>query len=108
MQITELKVGTLPSFLQDDINALINAINSGKRLYDCELSEVLSDINQCESCHLIDSFTARILRNYYIKKELTCKDCARFNNDMACYACDEDDSAVRDGKLCSGFIEKQG
>lgn len=65
-KIVKLKIKRLPKFLQEDINALINAINSGKRLYDCELSEVLGDINQCESCHLIDSMTANMLRDYYV------------------------------------------
>lgn len=64
--VAELKINNLPSFLQDDINVLICAINSGQKHFDCEMGEVLSDINQCESCSLIDSITANILRDYYI------------------------------------------
>lgn len=41
---------------------------------------------------------------YAINKEykLTCKDCARFNEDFACYTAQEND-LVKD---CSGFIDK--
>lgn len=54
---------------------------------------------KCSSC----GFMSGDLNSWQKK----CTSCARYNNDMACIACDEDDSAVRDGKLCSGFIEKQ-
>ena len=64
--MVKLKVGKLHPFLDKDIDILINAVNSGKTLIDCELSELLADINQCESCRLIDGQTAKQLRDYYI------------------------------------------
>lgn len=66
MMVSKLEVGTLHPFLENDIDALLNAVNSDKELIDCELSELLADINQCESCRLLDGYTAKLLRNYYI------------------------------------------
>ena len=66
--ITKLEIGPLHPFLEQDIENLINAINSNQKLIDCELSELLADINQCESCKLIDGHTAKILRDYYINE----------------------------------------
>ena len=66
MKIKKLEIENLPYILDKDIDELINVINSGQKLYDCEMGEVLGDINQCESCKLIDSITAQLLRDYYI------------------------------------------
>lgn len=41
------------------------------------------------------------------KKELTCGDCARLGEDMACSGCDAEDSALHRSKLCIGFIDKK-
>lgn len=38
--------------------------------------------------------------------ELRCGDCARFGNDFACFTCSAEDSAMSDGRLCAGFIDK--
>ena len=67
----KLDIGIMPEPLEQDINQLIDAVNSGKRFVDCEMGEVLGDINQCESCRLIDGHTARILREYYIRRGWT-------------------------------------
>lgn len=64
--ISKLDLGKLHPFLEKDIDMLVDAINSRKSLIDCELSELLGDINQCESCKIIDGYTAKLLRNYYI------------------------------------------
>ncbi len=45
----------LPPALDESIDALIKAINSNKRLVDCELSFVLGDINASESYGFISS-----------------------------------------------------
>ena len=39
--------------------------------------------------------------------ELTCSDCSRLHEDMACFSCAEDDSAIFNGQLCRGFIDKR-
>lgn len=41
------------------------------------------------------------------KKEITCSDCSRLHEDMACFSCAEDDSAIFNGQLCRGFIDKR-
>ena len=41
------------------------------------------------------------------KKELTCGDCSRLNEDTGCFACQETDSAMYNGHLCIGFIDKR-
>ena len=66
-KIKKLEIGELHPFLEKDIDKLVNAINTEKELIDCELSELLADINQCESCHIISSYTAKQLREYYIR-----------------------------------------
>lgn len=66
IRIKKLDIGQLHPFLEKDIDELIAAIKSGQRFIDCELSELLADINQCESCHIIDGYTAKLLREYYI------------------------------------------
>ncbi|MCR5145246.1 MAG: hypothetical protein K6B67_08145 [Lachnospiraceae bacterium] len=67
MEMKKLELGDLNPVLDQSIDELINAVNSKKRYVDCEMSEVLADINQCESCKIIDSHTANLLRNYYIR-----------------------------------------
>ncbi len=62
----KLDIGELHPFLEADIDSLIDAVNSGQKLVDCEMSELLADINQCESCRIIDGYTANQLRDYYI------------------------------------------
>ena len=37
--------------------------------------------------------------------EPKCKNCGRFAWDTACMTCDEEDSAIHSGHLCSGFID---
>lgn len=67
VKMKRLDIGIMPDPLEQDIKQLIDAVNSGKQLVDCEMGEVLGDINQCESCKMIDSHTARSLREYYIR-----------------------------------------
>ena len=55
MKIKKLVIKNLPYILDKDSDELINVINAGEKLYDCEMGEVLGDINQCESCKLIHS-----------------------------------------------------
>ncbi len=62
----KLEIGKMPDILEKDIEILINAVNSGEKYIDCELSELRADINQCESNGLISSHVAKILRKYYI------------------------------------------
>ena len=57
----------LPKELNGSIDALILAINSGKYPADCEVSQVLGDINASESYGLIDTGFARKLREIYVK-----------------------------------------
>lgn len=64
--VKKLDTHELPSVLENDIDELIRVINSGERIFDLQMGEVLGDINQCESCRLISSSTAKILRDYYI------------------------------------------
>ena len=56
----------LPTELDESINNLIVAIDMGKELIDCELAQVLGDINMSESWGLIDSVKAKELRSYYV------------------------------------------
>jgi len=42
----------------------------------------------------------------FIPKELTCKDCDRFENDFACMTAQEDDLVMKDYGMCGGFIDK--
>lgn len=49
-----------------------------------------------DNCHFISE-----------KKEITCSDCSRLHEDMACFSCAEDDSAIFNGQLCRGFIDKR-
>lgn len=60
------KQPNLPSELDESINNLISAVNNGNELIDCELSQVLGDINMSESWGLIDSLRAKELREYYV------------------------------------------
>lgn len=53
-------------------------------------------INIEDNCHFIPE-----------KKEITCSDCSRLYEDMACFSCSEDDSAIFNGQLCRGFIDKR-
>ena len=53
-------------------------------------------VNVEDSCHYIPE-----------KKELTCGDCSRLNEDTGCFACQETDSAMYNGHLCIGFIDKR-
>ncbi len=56
----------LPPELDESINNLISAVNNGNELIDCELSQVLGDINMSESWGLIDSLKAKELRKHYV------------------------------------------
>ena len=53
-------------------------------------------VNIEDNCHFIPE-----------KKEITCSDCSRLHEDMACFSCTEDDSAIFNGQLCRGFIDKR-
>lgn len=53
-------------------------------------------VNIEDNCHFIPE-----------KKEITCSDCSRLHEDMACFSCAEDDSAIFNGQLCRGFIDKR-
>ena len=53
-------------------------------------------VNIEDNCHFIPE-----------KKEITCSDCSRLHEDMACFSCSEDDSAIFNGQLCRGFIDKR-
>ena len=55
----------LPSELSASIDDLINAYHKHKMI-DCELSQVLGDINMSESWGLIDSHRAKELRKRYV------------------------------------------
>lgn len=54
----------IPDFLQKDIDALVDAINSGG-LYDCELDEVYGSINMAMAANVISISEADLLRDYY-------------------------------------------
>lgn len=62
----EKKHFDLPVDLDKSVDQLINAINSDKKLIDCELAQLLGDINMAESWGLINSGLAKELREYYI------------------------------------------
>lgn len=66
IEIKKLNIKNLPPILEKDIDVLIQVINSGEKIFDCEIGEVLGDINQCESCKLISSPIATMLRDYYV------------------------------------------
>ena len=61
-----IKYPNLPKELEESIDALIKAVDAGDELIDCELSQVLGDINMSESWGLIDSVLAKELRSYYV------------------------------------------
>lgn len=65
-EMKKLEIGALHPVLEEDIDNLIQAINTGKEFYDCELCELEGDINQCESCRVISSPVAQSLRDYYL------------------------------------------
>ena len=57
-------------------------------------------------CSMPDSYFPTMAENdcaYIASGKLTCKDCGRFGNDFACFACLEDDDATG----CGGFIDIQ-
>ena len=59
---------------------------------------------------ILDSVKEKLLegfRNEEELKELTCGDCSRLNEDTGCFACQETDSAMYNGHLCIGFIDKR-
>lgn len=66
-KMEKLDVKGLPQFLEDDIDALVDAVNSGKKLIDCELSEVLGSIHVSQMSNAISSYTAKVLEDYYIR-----------------------------------------
>ena len=51
-------------------------------------------VNYEDECHFLPS-----------KRELLCRDCARYGEDYACIEAEADDNACIDGKLCEGFID---
>ena len=55
-----------PPILKEDIDILVNAVNSGKKLIDCEQSQLLGSINMAESMHWIEHGLAEELRDYYV------------------------------------------
>ena len=56
----------LPEELNESIEQLIHAVNSKQELVDCEVSQVLADINMSESWGLISTGRAKELRGYYV------------------------------------------
>ena len=57
----------LPEELNESIEQLIHAVNSKQELVDCEVSQVLADINMSESWGLISTgLLAKELRYYYV------------------------------------------
>ncbi len=54
-------------------------------------------VNVNDDCHFLPE-----------AKELKCGDCDRLYEDFACYGYTEEDSAMTNGKLCWGFIDKKG
>lgn len=56
----------IPAFLDNSINELINAYNSGSTLVDCYISELYNDINNCMHGDLTDEQLDEI-RDYYIR-----------------------------------------
>ena len=55
-----------PPILKEDIDVLVNAVNSGKDLIDCEQSQLLGSINMAENMHWISPGLAEELRIYYV------------------------------------------
>lgn len=53
-------------------------------------------IHEDDTCHFLPP-----------KKELTCKDCKNFYDDMGCAGMNENDSIYRNEKMCHGFIDRR-
>ena len=53
-------------------------------------------VNIEDNCHFIPD-----------KEELKCGDCYWLKNDWGCVGCEETESAYRDGKLCSSYLDRQ-
>ena len=62
----------------------------------CLYSDSWFPVHVEDNCHFIPE-----------KKGLTCGDCARLDDDMACIGCFPDESAINDGILCAGFEDKK-
>lgn len=60
----------------------------------CRFSNIWMPVSKDSSCF------------YQPSTEICCKDCDRFSSDSACMTCDENESAMRDGMLCDGFVDK--
>lgn len=56
----------LPTELDSSITTLIDSYNKGKYPLDCEISQVLGDINASESYRMISSSLAKELRQCYV------------------------------------------
>lgn len=73
---------------------IANTADTGKAVCAYQSSWLAVSIE--DDCHYIPE-----------KTELTCEDCGRLGEDMACIACSPEDSAKHNGKLCVGFIDKR-
>ena len=74
--------------------SIANTSETGSAI--CSYPSSWFPVNIEDNCHFIPE-----------KKEITCSDCSRLYEDMACFSCSEDDSAIFNGQLCRGFIDKR-
>ncbi len=81
-----------------------------KKCKDCEYRKTtategmsICSYNECWF-HVDDNDICQMLGTPH---ELTCGDCSRLGLDMGCIGCSEEESAIRNGKLCRGFRDKR-
>jgi hypothetical protein len=55
----------IPDLLEHDIQALVDAVERGQELLDCEESEILGSVNMSLMAGAINQDQARWIRDYY-------------------------------------------
>lgn len=75
-------------------NDIANTEETGSAI--CSYPDSWFPVHIEDNCHYIPE-----------KEELTCGDCLRLGEDTACIGCLAEDSAIDNGKLCAGFIDKR-
>lgn len=82
------------------------------RCRDCKYMQKIGNTDETGAalCCYPDSYEPTTLDTACVflpeTAELRCGDCARFGNDFGCYTCSAEDSAIRNGTPCLGFIDK--
>lgn len=82
-----------------------------KQCKGCPSFRSIANTTECGQglCSAVDSFFPTNLNdNCHLEADtiIRCRDCDRYENDVACLTADGDDPIVQDGMVCPGYIDK--